>query len=283
MRGSTLVQILGGLAIGLALGLLIAWVVAPVQYSDTSPSSLRAEFKDQYRAAIASAYNASHNLGRAQARLALLGDANEEQALVSQAERMIAQGSSPDSAFEIAVLLDALKAKEQASTTATEIAPSPTQGITPSTQTPFGAATVTPMETDTPGPSPTSRPTATLRPTSTATPTQGPPFVLLTREEVCDSNIQPGLLMVDVQNSKRQPIPGVALIISWSGGEEKFFTGLKPEVSDGYADYQMQPDVTYSLRLALGSENINGLSAPACTDQDGKGYIGGIRLVFQQP
>ena len=74
MKGGLFGQILGGLAIGLALGLLIAWVIAPVEYTDTSPASMREEFKDQYRLAIASAYNATGNLERARARLALVGD-----------------------------------------------------------------------------------------------------------------------------------------------------------------------------------------------------------------
>jgi hypothetical protein len=288
MKGGVLIQVLGGLAIGLALGLLIAWVIAPVQYNDTSPASLRAEFKDQYRAAIASAFNATRNLERARARLTLLGDPNAEQALISQAERMIAEGNSPDSAFEIAVLVNALKAETQVSANATGIVPSPTetpaQGLnSTSTQTPLGLASTTPKATSTPGPSPTSRPTATFKPTWTATPTQGAPFALLTREEVCDPGLQPGMLMVEVRNKKRQPIPGLELIISWSGGEERFFTGLKPEISDGYADFQMQRDMTYTLRLALGSENVSGLSAPVCTDPEGKEYTGGFRLVFQQP
>ena len=123
MKGGIFVQILGGLAIGLAIGLLIAWVIAPVQYKDTSPASLRSEFKDQYREAIASAFNATRNLERAKARLSLLADPNSEQALISQAERMIAEGNSPDSAFEIAVLVNALKAEPQVSANPTGNAP----------------------------------------------------------------------------------------------------------------------------------------------------------------
>ena len=79
--------LLTGLLIGLGLGLLYAWVISPVKYVDTSPASLRADFKDGYRAAIASAYLASGNVERAQSRLALLGDPNPVQALVNQAQQ----------------------------------------------------------------------------------------------------------------------------------------------------------------------------------------------------
>jgi hypothetical protein len=288
MKGGLLVQTLGGLIIGLALGILIAWVIAPVQYNDTSPASLRAEFKDQYRSAIASAFNATQNLDRARARLALLNDLDYEQALMSQAERMIAEGNSPDSAFEIAVLVNAIKEGTQGSLDATGFPPLPSETaklvVTSTlTQVPPKLGSSTPGAIHTPGPSPTFRPTATLKPTMTPLPTQGAPFILLTREDVCDSTLLPGLLMVEIRNKKRQPIAGQKLIISWSGGEESFFTGLKPEISDGYADYQMQKDILYTLRLATGSETVNDLSVSLCTDPEGNEFTGGIRLVFQQP
>jgi hypothetical protein len=180
MKGSLLGQILGGLAIGLALGLLIAWVIAPVEYTDTSPSSMREEFKDQYRLAIASAYLATGNLERAQARLALVGDADVLLALLSQAEQLIAAGNSPDSAYEIAALYNALLATAQVAPTETSPLPSPPpekEAPPTLTQTPFGLV-VTLQATSTPGPSPTPRPTATQKPTSPPSPTQGAPFLL---------------------------------------------------------------------------------------------------------
>jgi hypothetical protein len=48
--------LLTGMVIGIVLGLVYAWVVQPVRYVNTSPGSLRVEFKDRYRALIASAY-----------------------------------------------------------------------------------------------------------------------------------------------------------------------------------------------------------------------------------
>ena len=89
--------------------------------------------------------------------------------------------------------------------------------------------------------------------------------------------------MVEVRNKKRQPIAGEEVIISWSGGEESFFTGLKPEISDGYADFKMLRNTIYSLHLAAGGEPANGLSAAVCTTDDGEEYLGSIQLIFQQP
>lgn len=284
MKGGIFGQIFGGLAIGLALGLLITWVIAPVEYTDTSPSSMREEFKDQYRLAIASAYNATGNLERARARLALVGDQDVLLALLSQAERMTATGNSPDSAYEIAGLYNALLAIAQVSITETSSIPSPTlekAALPTSTQTPFGLV-ITLQATSTPGPSPTLRPTSTQKPTFTPSPTQGAPFIILSLDESCDPDGQRGLLMVEVRNKKRQPIEGQEIIISWSSGEESFFTGLKPEVSDGYADFLMEQNTVYSVRLASGGEPANDLEAPIC-NQDGEEYLGQIQLIYQQP
>ena len=284
MKGGLFGQILGGLAIGLALGLLIAWVFAPVEYTDTSPASLREEFKDQYRLAIASAYNATGNLDRARARLALVGDQDVLVALLSQAERLIATGNTPDSAYEIAGLYNSLLAVAQVSVMETRSVPSPTleqEALPTSTQTPFGLI-ITLQATSTAGPSPTPRPTSTQKPTFTPSPTQGAPFIILSLDESCDPDVPKGLLMVEVRNKKRQPIEGQEIIISWSSGEESFFTGLKPEISDGYADFQMQQDTVYSVRLASGGEPANDLAAPIC-NQEGDEYLGQIQLIFQQP
>jgi hypothetical protein len=101
-------------------------------------------------------------------------------------------------------------------------------------------------------------------------------------DESCDPDGQRGLLMVEVRNKKRQPIEGQEIIISWSGGEESFFTGLKPEINDGYADFLMQQNAIYSVRLASGGEPANDLAAPIC-NQDGEEYLGQIQIIFQQP
>ena len=79
--------LLTGLLIGLAAGLIYAWLVQPVQYADAAPNTLSESARDQYRAMIALAYKADGNLGRARQRLALLNDSNPAQALQTQADR----------------------------------------------------------------------------------------------------------------------------------------------------------------------------------------------------
>lgn len=53
------------LAAGFGAGLAYAWIVSPIRYVDTTPDTLRSDFKDQFRTAIAASYAATHNLERA--------------------------------------------------------------------------------------------------------------------------------------------------------------------------------------------------------------------------
>lgn len=274
--------LLTGLLIGLALGLLVAWVISPVQYVDTAPASLRADFKDQYRSMIASAYLATGELGRAQSRLSLLGDADPLQALTLQAQHALSVGDPSGSAYALARLVDALKNSPVGGQPPNEIAASPTATYT---------ATGTKADTSSVTRAPTIRPTGTLtslntptpRPTRTPTPTVGAAFILVAQETVCETNLPERLLQIKVHNAAEQPVPGVEVIITWEGGEEHFFTGLKPELGNGYADFLMQPEAGYSLRLASGGQPVSNLSAPICRTSGGDTYYGGIRLLFQQP
>jgi hypothetical protein len=62
------------IAIGLAAGLWYAWVVNPVQYTDTSPASLRIDYKTNYVLMVAEAYQIDGDLGTAVRLLAALGE-----------------------------------------------------------------------------------------------------------------------------------------------------------------------------------------------------------------
>ena len=125
--------------------------------------------------------------------------------------------------------------------------------------------------------------TATPRPTQTATATLGAPYQLVGQDTVCDPELAQGLLQVVVIDKRRQHIPGAEIVVTWNSGEEHIFTGLKPELGNGYADFLMTPDVTYSVRMADGGTPASELSAPECTSTDGDSYQGGLRITFQQP
>ena len=125
--------------------------------------------------------------------------------------------------------------------------------------------------------------TITPRPTRTPIPTASIPFELVSQTEVCNANLTDGLMQISVLDRHRHQMPGVEINISWSGGEESFFTGLKPEIANGYADYVMQAGVTYAVQVERAGALVSGLSAPSCPASEGQTYLGGLKLVFQQP
>ena len=286
---------------GLGLGLAYAWNISPARVTDAQPSALRADFKDHYRSAIAAAYVATGDLSRARTRLSLLGDGNSIEALNAQAQRMRARnasGESVDEADQVVALASALDQNAAniptATTTAQSAGNTPEPVDTAIVVVTINAATSTfPASTSEVPAEPTETPptietqttsiAATPRPTRTFIPTAGAPFTLAGQESVCDPNLPDGLLQVLVFNSNRRQMPGIEILITWQGGAENFFTGLKPELGNGYADYIMSPDVIYTLQLRSGSDIASGLSIPTCRTAGGETFSGGIKLTFQEP
>lgn len=84
-RGSW--YLLTGAVLGVAIGLIYSWVISPVKYVDAPPYALRADYKEEYRLLVASAYMYSSDLVRAQNRLAQLKDDNPAQSVAMQAQR----------------------------------------------------------------------------------------------------------------------------------------------------------------------------------------------------
>jgi hypothetical protein len=68
-----LVRFLLGLVLGVVLGLGYAWVVQPVAYFDTSPDTLREDYRTDYVLMVAQAYAPDGDLRWALLRLAALG------------------------------------------------------------------------------------------------------------------------------------------------------------------------------------------------------------------
>ena len=283
------------LILGLSLGLAYAWVIAPLRTVDTTPNTLRADFKDHFRTLIAASYAATHNIERARARLALLGDADPQQALAAQAQRMLASGESFQVVQQVAQLAADLGSGQaslvgMATATAAPATKPPltiptSTRLVPTEGTLAAEATATAPEAS-PSEAVTNTPalnTPTARPTPTAVPTASAPFQLVSQDQVCNPNLTDGLMQVSVLDRRKHQMPGVEIDISWAGGQESFFTGLKPEIADGYADTIMQAGVIYSLRVGRTGDAVTNLTAPACPDSNGQTYVGGLKLVFQQP
>ncbi len=80
------------LTLGVGLGLYGGWVLAPIEYTDTAPSTLQQTYKDDYVLMLATAFSADGDLAAAQAGLANLGLTDPAAALQSTTDRLESAG-----------------------------------------------------------------------------------------------------------------------------------------------------------------------------------------------
>lgn len=261
-----------GLILGVVFGLVYSMWIAPVMYYDTLPKSMSNDSREQYRNWVALAYQADGDLDRAQSRLMQLGDSNPISALGMQAQRAQASGKYPQEAQALAILSAALFQKAQAGPQLPTSSPAPSlENGNSQSGTPGVRPTLTPLITFTP------------RPTATPVPTRGAPFVLQDRQQVCDEYKMPALLMVTVKDTSGKPIPNVTITVTWDSGQDQFVTGLYSEIDKGYADFQMSPEIQYSVQAGYGGETATGIQAPECTSANGSSYWGSWLITFVQP
>lgn len=99
-----------GLALGIALGLLVGWVLWPVQYTNTAPVQLRQDYRDDYILMVAAAYQVEQNADAARERLARLDPERPTRPLVELTETLIARGGRPGDISMLVRLAEALGA-----------------------------------------------------------------------------------------------------------------------------------------------------------------------------
>ena len=203
--------LLTGMALGLGLGLIYGLLISPVRYTNVAPRSLQENAQSGYREMIALAYRADGDLGRAQARLRLLGDENPAYTLGAQAQRTLAEAGDADTARALA----------QLAADYNKPLPRPQLTATPSltvTLTPLPAPVQVLEKTETPDLPPTPVITFTPRATLRSLPTLAAPFDLRQREIVCNADLQEGLLQIEAVDATGEPVAGVQVQVTWSGG-----------------------------------------------------------------
>jgi hypothetical protein len=62
------------IVVGIALGLLYGWLVDPVDFVDTTPNTLRADYRADYVLMVAEIFSAERDVEKAVIRLTYLGD-----------------------------------------------------------------------------------------------------------------------------------------------------------------------------------------------------------------
>ena len=57
------------------------------------------------------------------------------------------------------------------------------------------------------------------------------------------------MLRVYVRDREGDGVSGIQILVNWPGGEDRFFTGFKPEADLGYADFEMLPGEVHEVEL----------------------------------
>jgi len=223
------------LAAGLAAGLAFAWGLAPVAYLNASPDSLEPQHKLVYLAVVGDLYATEGDLERAKVRLSALGVEPDGSTLAGSIEQYLDGGGRTEEVRSLARLAQDL-------------------GATGGVLLVFGATpkASTPVVPD----------TTALPPTQPVTPTLGLTFRLVEQTATCAPTKQSGKIIVRVRDAAGNGMPGVRLAVSWATGQDRFYTGLRPELGPGYADMQMARGVEYELSVADARSDVaRGLTA----------------------
>ncbi len=261
-----------GFGLGVGIGLVITWVVWPVEYYDTDPFDLRDEHKDDYVVMIGAAYCQDSDLELATHRLNQLGFDDVRQVVVRLFQRYEEAGYEAETrclallAYDVGVEDVALLPYIETPTATPEI-------IVPPTTTPTVEATLAPTPTEVP---PELTPTATEpAPEPSATPTQRSPTASPTSTHGADVDFQVAeqddlgcsdegagdYILVYVRDEDGRGLAGVEVMVSGPEGDDSFFTGLKPEVGPGFADFLITTPGTYAVQVLDGaSQTAEGLA-----------------------
>lgn len=269
--------LLTGLFLGLVLGIVYSWVISPISQVDTHPNLLRDDYKDIYRSLISRAYRANINLPRAEARLELIGDQEPALALAAQAQRFLAE--SEDN--EMALILANLSSVLQTANKPVPTIPQPTSTPVPENSNGSNDSNGnTDQNTDDSTPSPTNG----VISSPTPSPTDSPPFILQDSSPFCDPTLGESLIQVIATDGSGEGIPGVTLEISLgTDPTEVFYTGLKPELGLGYADFSAEPGLTYQLEIPESGLIITDIEVPPCQTESEDSYWGSWEIYITHP
>ncbi|MEZ4591798.1 MAG: hypothetical protein R3D55_11755 [Chloroflexota bacterium] len=266
--------LLFSLVIGLIGGLYYAWIVDPVVFTDASPARFNEQYREEYIILVSQSYAVNQNWPLAQQRLAALEDPNIGETVNGLLETAVRQNRPAPLLEQLAIVARNLGAQGQA---VALFAPTLPAGTAQPTPTPAFEAT----PTNTPPPAATATNTAVPSPTPTATTpataTPQPNYRLTEQTRLCSDDEDITRIEVIVLDAFLNDAPGIEVEVTWQNGRDRFFTGFKPENGRGYADFEMSPDVSYTVRLPDGSPEVSGLRIEACAS----GFNGGWQLTFQ--
>ncbi|MFN8411518.1 MAG: hypothetical protein U0Z26_03940 [Anaerolineales bacterium] len=114
MSSSNWIKILIATAIGVSLGLMYGWKIQPVEYTNFTPSLLRADYRADYVLMIAEAYQSERDAEGAARRLAVVGSEPPAQIVSNTLEYARQNNFNQDEISNLQTLLSAMQTYQPA-------------------------------------------------------------------------------------------------------------------------------------------------------------------------
>lgn len=114
MSSSNWIKIVVAAAIGITLGLIYGWKIQPVEYTNFTPSLLRADYRADYVLMIAEAYQGERNAEVAARRLAVVGSEPPAQIVSFALEFAHQNNFNQDEISNLQTLLSAMQTYQPA-------------------------------------------------------------------------------------------------------------------------------------------------------------------------
>ena len=271
---------------GLLLGLSITRIQGPLPRGNAEPWQLRAEDRQHYMIAIALEHEHSGDTQRALAKLIALRPLQDPwSALAAGACELGSRGylRNPSGIRALRSAVSLYTSQGRAGCAEQLLPPQATESADATEAAP--ALLAAPISDDPRAtPLPTKRP---LRQTFVATPTRHAAapgadersFAVLSVRSFCDL-ARPALIEAHVVDYIGRGIPGQPIRVRWGNQEDLFFSGLKVEYGDSYADFQMAPDIDYAIEMAGARDpSASSLSTSDCYTDNRRG-LKSYRVTF---
>jgi hypothetical protein len=273
-----------GIGLGVAGGIFYTWTIAPVEETDTAPWQLNTEDRAHYLVAIMLNYVHNGDLSAAVRKLVdlRLPGADPIQEVANTACNLARSGyvDSSSGLRAIGALMtfyqgqgksgcaDELIASDQATPEGVVqvVLPTPTL-VPPASKTPTPPGLIQSSATPPPQFIPTNPPAQRA-------------FDILPISSFCSTEIV-GVIEARVRDLGSVEIPGQPIRVRWDEGESTFYTGLKPERGQGYADFKMEPGRAYIIEMpGLSDPSSNPLVADPCFTDAGEESITSYQVFF---
>ena len=109
MTSSNWIKIIIAALIGIALGLVYGWVIAPVEYIDVTPNILREDYRADYVLMVAEAYQNEQDPETAARRIAILGSESPDLITASTLDYATSNGFTQNEILLLQGLLTAMQ------------------------------------------------------------------------------------------------------------------------------------------------------------------------------